>query len=48
MFYFNKRSDARAFARSNASYRPVDLGKDARKRWAVVILNRAYSGTKKA
>ena len=42
MFYFRKRDDARAFARRNPSYRPLDLKgvKDAQKRWGVLVLNR--------
>ena len=38
MFYFNSRTDARNFAKKNPSYKFVDCGQSASRRWAVRVL----------
>jgi len=38
MFYFETRSQAREFSRKNDSYKLVDNGTNAEKRWAVKVL----------
>jgi hypothetical protein len=37
MFYFNSRDIARNFAAKRTSYKLVDMGPDAPKRWAVQV-----------
>ena len=42
MFYFDKRDDAREFARKKKGYRPLDLKgvPGSLKRWGVLVLDR--------
>jgi len=45
MFNFKNREAARKFSRKNANYRAV---RTAEGRWAVIVLNRTYTGFKRS